>query len=220
MSPSLGPDATGVGWVYQYAVVAKELSLAELRSLQDWVVRFAVSIREGVAEVASRRLRQQHYRRRPGLPEGPERLAFRYRQRGPLQQPRRRWRTIELWSSSSWSGQGLQGIKDIENIVLKTNAGVPLRLSDVARVELAPDERRGITELNGEGEVASGIVLQRDGANALTVIENAKESLAAVQKQSPAGTEIKPVYDRSTLIEAAIETSKPRSSRSRSWSPW
>ncbi len=106
-------------------------------------------------------------------------------------------------------GKGyLQGIKDIENIVLKTNAGIPLRLSDVARVELVPDERRGITELNGEGEVASGIVLQRVGANALTVIENAKESLAAIQNSLPAGTEILPVYDRSKLIEAAIETLK------------
>lgn len=106
-------------------------------------------------------------------------------------------------------GKGyLQGINDIENIVLKTNAGVALRLSDVARVELVPDERRGITELNGEGEVASGIVLQRDGANALTVIENAKESLAVVQSSLPAGTEILPVYDRSKLIEAAIETLK------------
>ncbi|WP_234689576.1 efflux RND transporter permease subunit [Allorhizobium ampelinum] len=102
----------------------------------------------------------------------------------------------------------MQGIKDIESIVLKASAGVPLRLSDVARVELVPDERRGITELNGEGEVASGIVLQRDGANALTVIENAKESLAAVQSSLPAGTEILPVYDRSKLIEAAIETLK------------
>ena len=102
----------------------------------------------------------------------------------------------------------MTGIKDIENIVLKTNAGIPLRLSDVARVELVPDERRGITELNGEGEVASGIVLQRVGANALTVIENAKESLAAIQDSLPAGTEILPVYDRSKLIEAAIETLK------------
>ncbi|CUX66929.1 efflux RND transporter permease subunit (plasmid) [Agrobacterium tumefaciens] len=212
VSPSLGPDATGVGWVYQYAVVAKELSLAELRSLQDWVVRFAVSKSEGVAEVASvggfvkqysivvdpARLRAQNV----SLSDIADAVRSSNRDVGG--------RTIELAEFEFMvRGKGyLQGIKDIESIVLKTNAGVPLRLSDVARVELVPDERRGITELNGEGEVASGIVLQRDGANALTVIENAKESLAAVQNSLPAGTEILPVYDRSKLIEAAIKTLK------------
>jgi Cu(I)/Ag(I) efflux system membrane protein CusA/SilA len=212
VSPSLGPDATGVGWVYQYAVVAKELSLAELRSLQDWMVRFAVSKSEGVAEVASvggfvkqysivvdpARLRAQNV----SLSDIADAVRSSNRDVGG--------RTIELSEFEFMvRGKGyLQGIKDIESIVLKTSAGVPLRLSDVARVELVPDERRGITELNGEGEVASGIVLQRDGANALTVIENAKESLAAVQNSLPAGTEILPVYDRSKLIEAAIETLK------------
>lgn len=212
VSPSLGPDATGVGWVYQYAVVAKELSLAELRSLQDWVVRFAVSKSEGVAEVASvggfvkqysivvdpARLRAQNV----SLSDIADAVRSSNRDVGG--------RTIELSEFEFMvRGKGyLQGIKDIESIVLNTSAGVPLRLSDVARVELVPDERRGITELNGDGEVASGIVLQRDGANALTVIENAKESLAAVQSSLPAGTEILPVYDRSKLIEAAIETLK------------
>jgi Cu(I)/Ag(I) efflux system membrane protein CusA/SilA len=106
-------------------------------------------------------------------------------------------------------GRGyLKGISDIENIVLKSQNGIPLRLGDVAKVELVPDERRGITELNGEGEVASGIVLQRFGSNALTVIENAKKSLDTVKNSLPAGTEIVPVYDRSTLIESAIETLK------------
>jgi Cu(I)/Ag(I) efflux system membrane protein CusA/SilA len=106
-------------------------------------------------------------------------------------------------------GRGyLKGVADIENITLTTKSGVPLRLVDVARVEIVPDERRGITELNGEGEVASGIVLQRVGSNALTVIDNAKAALADVQKALPEGTEIVPVYDRSTLIESAIETLK------------
>ncbi|NTF22725.1 efflux RND transporter permease subunit [Agrobacterium rubi] len=212
VSPSLGPDATGVGWVYQYAVVAKELSLAELRSLQDWVVRFAVSKSEGVAEVASVGGFVKQY----SIVVDPARLKAQSVSLSDIANAVRSsnrdvgGRTIELSEFEFMvRGKGyLQGIKDIENIVLKTNAGVPLRLSDVARVELVPDERRGITELNGEGEVASGIVLQRDGANALTVIENAKESLAAVQNSLPAGTEIKPVYDRSTLIEAAIETLK------------
>jgi len=212
VSPSLGPDATGVGWVYQYAVVAKELSLAELRSLQDWVVRFAVSKSEGVAEVASVGGFVKQY----SIVVDPARLKAQNVSLSDIADAVRSsnrdvgGRTIELSEFEFMvRGKGyLQGIKDIENIVLKTNAGIPLRLSDVARVELVPDERRGITELNGEGEVASGIVLQRDGANALTVIENAKESLAAVQDSLPAGTEILPVYDRSKLIEAAIETLK------------
>ena len=212
VSPSLGPDATGVGWVYQYAIVAKELSLAELRSLQDWVVRFAVSKSEGVAEVASVGGFVKQY----SIVVDPARLKAQNVSLSDIADAVRSsnrdvgGRTIELSEFEFMvRGKGyLQGIKDIGNIVLKSNAGVPLRLSDVARVELVPDERRGITELNGEGEVASGIVLQRDGANALTVIENAKESLAAVQSTLPAGTEILPVYDRSKLIEAAIETLK------------
>ncbi|MDW5317650.1 CusA/CzcA family heavy metal efflux RND transporter [Rhizobium sp. PL01] len=212
VSPSLGPDATGVGWVYQYAVVAKELSLAELRSLQDWVVRFAVSKSDGVAEVASVGGFVKQY----SIVVDPARLKAQNVSLSDIADAVRSsnrdvgGRTVEISEFEFMvRGKGyLQGIKDIENIVLKTNAGIPLRLSDVARVELVPDERRGITELNGEGEVASGIVLQRVGANALTVIENAKESLAAIQSSLPAGTEIVPVYDRSKLIEAAIETLK------------
>ena len=98
--------------------------------------------------------------------------------------------------------------RQIENIVLKSDRGAALRLSDVARVELGPDERRGITELNGEGEVASGIILQRFGANALAVIERAKSRLAEIATSLPGGAEIVPVYDRSGLIERAIETLK------------
>ena len=113
-------------------------------------------------------------------------------------------------SSSSWCAGAVdvQSADDIGNIVLKTAQGAPLRLSDIARVEVGPDERRGITELNGDGEVASGIALQRFGANALTVIENVKKRLSEIAASLPSGTEIVPVYDRSQLIEAAIETSK------------
>ena len=212
VSPGLGPDATGVGWVYQYAVVAKELSLAELRSLQDWVVRFAVSKSEGVAEVASVGGFVKQY----SVVVDPVRLKAQNVSLSDIAEAVRSsnrdvgGRTVEISEFEFMvRGKGyLKGIRDIEDIVLRTNAGVPLRLADVARVELVPDERRGLTELNGEGEVASGIVLQRDGANALAVIENAKDSLAAVQKSLPPGTEIVPVYDRSKLIEAAIETLK------------
>jgi Cu(I)/Ag(I) efflux system membrane protein CusA/SilA len=212
ITPSLGPDATGVGWVYQYAVVAKELSLAELRSLQDWVVRFAASRSEGVAEVASVGGFVKQY----SIVVDPARLKSQNVSLSDIADAVRSsnrdvgGRTIELaeFEFMVRSKGYLQGVKDIESIVLKTASGTPLRLSDVARVELVPDERRGITELNGEGEVVSGIVLQRDGANALTVIDSAKKSLATVQNSLPAGTEIVPVYDRSQLIEAAIETLK------------
>ncbi|WP_104668145.1 efflux RND transporter permease subunit [Ensifer adhaerens] len=212
VSPSLGPDATGVGWVYQYALVAKELSLAELRSLQDWVVRFAASKSDGVAEVASvggfvkqysvvvdpARLRAQNVT----LKQIVDAVRASNRDVGG--------RTVEISEFEFMvRGRGyLQGIKDIENIVLMTEGGAPLRLGDVARVETVPDERRGITELNGEGEVASGIVLQRVGENALNVIDSTKKSLAAIKDSLPAGTEIVPVYDRSELIKAAIETLK------------
>ncbi|OCP36019.1 efflux RND transporter permease subunit [Ensifer sp. LC163] len=212
VSPSLGPDATGVGWVYQYALVAKELSLAELRSLQDWVVRFAASKSEGVAEVASVGGFVKQY----SVVVDPVRLKAQnvtLRQIADAVRASNRdvgGRTVEISEFEFMvRGRGyLRGIKDIENIVLMTEGGTPLRLGDVARVEIVPDERRGITELNGEGEVASGIVLQRFGANALTVIDNAKKSLAAIKHSLPAGTEILPVYDRSELINAAIETLK------------
>ncbi|MBY3441238.1 efflux RND transporter permease subunit [Rhizobium laguerreae] len=212
VAPTLGPDATGVGWVYQYAVVAKELSLAELRSLQDWVVRFAVSKSEGVSEVASVGGFVKQY----SIVVDPARLKAQGVSLDDIANAVRAsntdvgGRTVELSEFEFMvRGRGyLKGIPDIENIVLNSQNGVPLKLSDVARVELVPDERRGITELNGEGEVASGIVLQRFGANALTVIDNAKKSLDQVKGSLPNGAEIVPVYDRSTLIEAAIETLK------------
>ncbi|RWA97370.1 CusA/CzcA family heavy metal efflux RND transporter [Mesorhizobium sp.] len=212
VTPSLGPDATGVGWVYQYAVVANELSLAELRSLQDWIVRFAASKAEGVAEVASVGGFVKQY----SIVVDPSRLKAQGITIGEIGDAVRRsnmdvgGRTIELAEFEFMvRGRGyLKGVSDIENIVLKTDRGVPLRVGDVARVEIVPDERRGIAELNGDGEVASGIVLQRFGANALTVIENAKEKIAEISGSLPEGAEIVPVYDRSKLIESAIETLK------------
>jgi Cu(I)/Ag(I) efflux system membrane protein CusA/SilA len=212
VTPSLGPDATGVGWVYQYAVVAKEMTLAELRSLQDWVVRYAASRAEGVAEVASvggfvkqynvvvdpRRLRAQ------GISLQKLRDAIRTSNMDVG------GRTVELSEFEFMvRGRGyLKSIQDIEAIVLKTEGGVPVRVGDVARVELGPDERRGITEMNGEGEVASGIVLQRFGANALNVIDSAKARLAEIASSLPKGAEVVPVYDRSQLINDAIATLK------------
>lgn len=212
VSPTLGPDATGVGWVYQYAVMARELSLAELRSLQDWKLRFAASRAEGVAEVASVGGFVKQY----AIVVDPVRLRAQGVSLAALREAVRSsnmdvgGRTVELSEFEFMvRGRGyLRSIADIENIVLKSERGVPLRLSDVARVELGPDERRGITELNGEGEVASGIVLQRFGANALAVIERVKARLAEIAPSLPGGAEIVPVYDRSGLIERAIETLK------------
>jgi copper/silver efflux system protein len=212
VTPALGPDATGVGWVYQYALVGKELSLAELRSLQDWVVRFAASKADGVSEVASVGGFVKQY----SIVVDPARMRAQGVTLADIGQAVRDsnmdtgGRTVEISEFEFMvRGRGyLKGVADIEAITLMTKSGVPLRLSDVAQVEIVPDERRGITELNGDGEVASGIVLQRVGSNALTVIDNAKTALADVQKSLPEGTEIVPVYDRSTLIESAIETLK------------
>ncbi|WP_064711201.1 efflux RND transporter permease subunit [Rhizobium bangladeshense] len=212
VTPTLGPDATGVGWVYQYAVVAQNLTLAELRSLQDWVIRFGLAKSEGVAEVASVGGFVKQY----SIVVDPSRLKAQGVSLNDIANAVRAsntdvgGRTIELSEFEFMvRGRGyLKGVSDIENITLKSTNGVPLRLADVARVELVPDERRGISELNGDGEVASGIVLQRFGSNALTVIDNVKKSIDGVKTSMPAGTEIVPVYDRSTLIEAAIETLK------------
>jgi len=212
VTPTLGPDATGVGWVYQYAVMAKDRTLAETRSTQDWQVRFGASAAEGVAEVASVGGFAKQYNvvvdpqqlRALGIPLSKVRDVV----RGSNMDTG--GRTLELSEFEFMvRGRGyLKGVADIENAVLKADGGTPVLVKDVARVELGPDERRGIAELNGDGEVASGIVLQRFGANALDVIENVKAKIAALMPSLPAGTEIVPVYDRSHLIKAAIETLK------------
>lgn len=212
VTPTLGPDATGVGWVYQYALVAKEQSLAELRSMQDWIVRFGASKAEGVSEIAGLGGFVKQY----SIVVDPARLKSQGVTLDEVGAAVRAsnmdtgGRTVELSEFEFMvRGRGyLKNVSDIENIVLKTQNGVPLRLSDVAAVEIVPDERRGIAEMDGTGEVASGIVLQRVGSNALTVIDNAKTSLAEIKNSLPAGTDIVPVYDRSTLINSAIETLK------------
>jgi len=212
VTPTLGPDATGVGWVYQYAVMAAKRTLAELRSTQDWQVRFGVAKAEGVAEVAS----VGGFVRQYSVIVDPRRLkAFGI----PLMAVRDAirqsnmdvgGRVVELAETEFMvRGRGyLRGTQDLEAIVLKAENGTPVLLRDVARVELAPDERRGITEFNGEGEVVSGIAVQRYGQNALSVIENVKSKLADIKGSLPEGTEIVPVYDRSELINRAIATLK------------
>ncbi|UGY15602.1 efflux RND transporter permease subunit [Bradyrhizobium septentrionale] len=212
VSPTIGPDATGVGWVYQYAVMSKELNLADVRTIQDWNLKFALARAEGVAEVASVGGFVKQY----NVILDPQRM----RDRGITMQRMRDairasnadvgGRTVEL-SEFEYviRGKGyLKDINDLGSIVLKTDNGTPVLLRDVARVELGPDERRGIAELNGEGEVASGIVLQRFGVNALDVIENVKKRFKEIATSLPKSVEIVPVYDRSNLIYAAIATLK------------
>ena len=210
--PTLGPDATGVGWVYQYALMAAKRSLADLRTTQDWQVRFAAAKADGVAEVASVGGFVKQY----AVVVNPRRLrAFNISLQAVREAIRASnmdvgGRVVELAETEFMvRGRGyLRGIDDLEMIVLKAEAGAPVLLRDVARVELAPDERRGVTELNGEGEVVSGIVVQRYGQNALSVIANVKDRLAEIQDSLPDGTSIVPVYDRSDLINRAIETLK------------
>ncbi|WP_022705368.1 efflux RND transporter permease subunit [Pseudorhodobacter ferrugineus] len=212
VTPALGPDATGVGWVYQYAITGENLSLAELRSLQDWVVRFGVSRAEGVSEVASVGGFVKQY----SVTVDPVRMRAQGITLSDIgtaiseSNMDTGGRTVELAEFEFMvRGRGyLSGIEDIGNITLRSIGGVPISLKDVARIEIVPNERRGIAELNGEGEVASGIVLQRVGANALDVIENAKAELDVVAQSLPEGVEIVPVYDRSNLILSAIETLK------------
>jgi Cu(I)/Ag(I) efflux system membrane protein CusA/SilA len=212
VTPTLGPDATGVGWVYQYAVQAKDMSLADLRSLQDWNVRFGIAKAEGVAEVASVGGFVKQY----NVVVDPNRLRS---LNIPLSKVRDvirgsnmdvGGRTVELSEFEFIiRGRGyLKSVADLSNVVVKVESGTPVLLKDVARIELGPDERRGITELNGEGEVASGIALQRFGQNALDVIDNVKARFNEMASSLPKGVEIVPVYDRSNLIHDAIETLK------------
>ncbi len=210
VTPALGPDATGVGWVYQYAIEHPTLNLAETRTLQDWYARFAAAKADGVAEVSSVGGLVKQY----NVVVDPKRLlalgltlddvrkaiAGSNRDVGG--------RVVELSETEhAVRGRGyLKSAADIEAIALKAMGGVPVTIKDVARVEIGPDERRGVAELNGEGEVAAGIVAQRQGANTVDVIAAAKRSLNALLPSLPEGTRIVPVYDRSDLIARAIAT--------------
>ena len=212
VTPALGPDATGVGWVYQYALVAKNKTLAELRTIQDWYLRYQLAKAHGVAEVASIGGFVQTYQvtvdpiklRAYGIPLNKVSQTIRDSNRDVG------GRAIEMAETEYMvRGKGyLRGASDIENLVLKSEKGTPVLVRDIARVEMVPDERRGITELNGEGEVVSGIAMARYGQNALEVISNIKDKIAEVSAGLPEGVSIIPVYDRSDLIHRAIETLK------------
>ena len=212
VTPSLGPDATGVGWVYQYVVRGAQQSLAELRSLQDWSIRFGLAKAEGVAEVASVGGFVKQY----SVVVDPRRLQALDIPLAKIRDAIRAsnmdvgGRTVEVSETEfAIRGRGyIKSLADLEQIVVKNDKGVPVLLKDVARVELAPDERRGITEMNGEGEVVSGIAIQRFGENALSAIQNVKDRLADIAPSLPEGVTIDAVYDRSDLINRAIDTLK------------
>jgi Cu(I)/Ag(I) efflux system membrane protein CusA/SilA len=212
VTPTLGPDATGVGWVYQYAITAQNQDLAQTRSIQDWALRFGLAKADGVAEIAGVGGFVKQY----NVVVDPQRMRDfgitldKVREVIRASNTDVGGRTLEL-SGFEFIVRGkgyLRGVDDLSKIVLKVDNGTPVLLRDIARIELGPDERRGVTELNGEGEVASGIALQRSGSNALDVIDSIKQRMAALMPSLPPGTNIVPVYDRSNLIKSAIETLK------------
>jgi Cu(I)/Ag(I) efflux system membrane protein CusA/SilA len=210
ITPTLGPDATGVGWVYQYVVRGAERTLAELRSLQDWHIRFGIAKAEGVAEVAS----VGGFVRQYAVVVDPRRLQALGISLAQVREAVRKsnrdvgGRTVEIAETEfAVRGRGyVRDVVDLEGIVVKVDRGVPVLLRDVARVELVPDERRGIAEFDGEGEAVSGIALQRVGANTLDVIAGVKARLADLVGGLPEGVKVETAYDRSDLIYRAIET--------------
>jgi Cu(I)/Ag(I) efflux system membrane protein CusA/SilA len=212
VSPQLGPDASGVGWVYQYAVLSEKHNLAELRTMQDWYLRYQLTKVHGVAEVASVGGFVQQYQvtvdpvklRAYNIPLSKVAQVIRDSNRDVG------GRVVEMAETEYMvRGKGyLRGKSDIENLVVKAERGTPVLLRDIARVELGPDERRGLAELNGEGEVVSGIAMARYGQNALEVIANIKAKIAEIAPGLPEGVSIQAVYDRSELIQRAIATLK------------
>ncbi len=208
VTPTLGPDATGVGWVYEYVLLATNKTLAELRSLQDWYLRYGLTRAGGVSEVASIGGFVKQYQ----VVVDPRRLQAYGIPLSAVTQAIRQsnidvgGRVVEMAETEYLvRGRGyLRGTSDIEQIALRSKDGTPVLLRDVARVELGPDERRGMAEYNGEGEIVGGIVLQRFGENALDVINNVKAQLRDLAAGLPKGVTIKSVYDRSDLIYRAI----------------
>jgi len=210
--PALGPDATGVGWVYEYALVDKTGShdLSQLRALQDWFLRFELKSLPNVAEVASiggmvkqfQVVLQPDRMRAYNLSQAKVLAAL----KGANQETG--GSVLELGEAEYMvraSGY-LKTLDDFRQIpVVTSDAGIPVRLGDVATVQLGPEMRRGIAELNGQGEVAGGVIVLRSGKNALETIEAVKAKLATLQKSLPAGVEIVPTYDRSSLINRAVD---------------
>ena len=212
VTPSLGPDATGLGWVYQYALedTTGRMNLAELRSLQDWYLRYALTAVPGVSEVASVGGFEKQYQvdldpaklLAYGIPVTRVMSAIQNANAdvGAM--------VMEL-SEREYMVRGLgylESLGDIENVVVGATAtGTPIRVAELGRVSVGPAVRRGVAELDGRGDAVGGIVVMRFGENALTTIERVKEKLAEVERGLPPGVVVRPVYDRSSLIERAIE---------------
>ena len=216
-TPALGPDATGVGWVYEYALVDRsgQNDLSELRSIQDWFLKYELQTVPGVAEVATIGGMVRQYQvvvdpdklRAFGITLSKLKTAI---QRGNQETG---GSVIEMGEAEYMvraSGY-LESIEDLSHIPLGVNSeGTPLVLSDVAEIRLGPQMRRGIAELDGEGEVVGAVVIMRWGENALTTIQGVKERLAELQRSLPDGVEIVTTYDRSALIERAVATLKEK----------
>ncbi len=210
---ALGPDATGVGWVYQYTLEDKsgKYNLGDLRAIQDWYVRYQLTSVPGVAEVASIGgfVRQYQITVHPHLLQ-----TYQVSLRTIIQSVKRSnndvgGRLLEI-SETEYMVRGrgyIRSVEDIENVVLKVSRdGTPVRVKDIARVQIGPDIRRGIAEKDGEGEVVGGIVVMRFGDNALEVIKNVKEKIEEITPGLPTGVEIHTAYDRSALIKRSIRT--------------
>jgi Cu(I)/Ag(I) efflux system membrane protein CusA/SilA len=209
--PALGPDATGVGWVYEYALVDRtgRHDLAQLRSLQDWFLRYELKTLPGVAEIASIGGMVKQYQ----VVLDPVKLASYGVTQGQAVEAIRRANqetggsVLELGEAEYMvrAAGYLQNLDDFRAVPLKTaGGGVPVRLGDVATIQIGPEMRRGIAELNGQGEVAGGVVVLRSGKNARETIAAVKDKLAELKKSLPAGVEVVPTYDRSQLIDRSI----------------
>ena len=213
VTPTLGPDATGVGWIYEYALVDKtgRHDLAQLRSIQDWYLRYPLQTVPGVAEVASVGGFVKQYQ----VEVDPNALqAYQIPLSTVVTAIKRSnndvgGRLLEM-GETEYMVRGLGYIKsiaDLKTIPVGVDAnGTPVRLQDVARIQIGPELRRGLVELNGEGEVAAGIVIMRFGENALATIEGVRAKLEELKKGLPEGVEIVSVYDRGSLIERAVDT--------------
>jgi len=216
VTPTLGPDATGVGWVYEYVLVDRtgKHDLSQLRSIQDWFLRYELTAVDGVSEVASIGGFVKQYQ----VVVHPDKLAA---YGIPIQKVRTAvqrsnndvgGRLVEM-AETEFIVRGLGYIKsleDLRDIPLASDRGTPVFLRDVADVRLGPELRRGIADLNGEGDVAGGVVVMRFGENALQTIDNVKKKLESLKAGLPEGVEIVPTYDRSGLIERAIATLKEK----------
>jgi Cu(I)/Ag(I) efflux system membrane protein CusA/SilA len=216
VAPALGPDASGVGWVFQYALVdtTGKYDLAQLRSLQDWYLRYQIASVEGVAEVASLGGFVRQYQ----VNIDPNRLAaYRLSPKTVVDAIRMSnnevgGRSIELSGAEYMiRGRGyIRSTKDIETIAVAGERGTPVLIRDIGSVTLGPDMRRGIAELNGQGEVVSGIVVMRHGENALNLIERVKQKITEIEPSLPPGIKMVTTYDRSDLILRSIATLKEK----------